>query len=48
MSNPLHNDPPRADQRRDTVQKVLAVADVLYELLRAILGVLGRRKEDRR
>lgn len=45
MSNPLQNNP-QQNSRKDTAQKVLAVADVIYELLRAILGVFGRRKSD--
>lgn len=46
MSNPLQNDPGRSDQRRGTAEKVLAVADVIHELLKAILSIFGRRSTD--
>jgi len=45
MSNPLQNDP--VNNRKGTAEKVLAVADVIHELLKAILSIFGRRKQDK-
>lgn len=50
MSNPLQNDPPQLpsrDQRKDTAAKILAVADVIHELLKALLSIFGRRQGDK-
>lgn len=47
MSNPLQNDPPRA-QRREPGQKVLAVVDVVMTICEALLRLFGRRREDPR
>jgi hypothetical protein len=45
MNNPLQN---RGEEnRRTAAQKILGVADVIHELLKAILGIFGRRTTDK-
>lgn len=43
MSNPLQNNP---EQRKNTGEKILAVVDVLHQIVLALLGIFGRRKSD--
>lgn len=45
MSNPLQNDPPK--QRRSAQQKILSVVDVVMKICEALLGLFGRRQEDK-
>lgn len=44
MSNPLQNNPP---QRRSAQQKILGVVDVVMKICEALLGIFGRRSEDK-
>jgi hypothetical protein len=43
MSNPLQNQP----DRRSNAQKVLSVVDVVMRICEALLGLFGRRREDK-
>ena len=43
MSNPLQNAP----QRRSAQQKILSVVDVVMKICEALLGLFGRRAEDK-
>lgn len=45
MSNPLQNNPER--QRRSAGEKILSVVDIVMKICEALLGLFGRRQEDK-
>jgi hypothetical protein len=46
MSNPLQNNPPK--ERRSASDKILGVVDVVMKICEALLGLFGRRTDDKR
>lgn len=46
MSNPLQNRGP--ENRRSAGEKILSVVDIVMKICEALLGLFGRRTDDKR